>query len=78
MTLASLENRVQALETELAELKKRLEQPPDQEPWWKKISGAFRGDQEFLKAMELGRKWRESARPKQAPSRKKKPKHADS
>ena len=78
MAASNLEQRVRALEQEVAELKNRLADQADAEPWWKKVSGAFRGDPEFLKAMELGRKWRESARPKQAPSRKKKRKNGHS
>jgi hypothetical protein len=75
MSINSLEKRVQSLESEVAELKKRLEQPAAQEPWWKKVTGAFRGDPAFLEAMALGRKWRESGRPKRR--KKAKRKHAD-
>lgn len=76
MSFSALEKRVLSLESELAELKKKLEQAPPKEPWWKKVSGAFKGDPAFLEAMALGRKWRESAKPKQR--KKTKRKHADS
>jgi hypothetical protein len=78
MTLSSLEKRVQSLETEVADLKLQLANSSTrQEPWWKKIDGIFSGDPAFLEAMELGRKWRESGRPKQSSSKRKKRKHAD-
>jgi len=72
---STIEQRVKALESEVSELKKRLEQPASPEPWWMQISGTFRGDPEFLKAMELGRKWRESTRGK--PKAKKKRSHGN-
>jgi hypothetical protein len=77
MTSSKLEQRVRLLEEELAQLKTRLgtTKHPDQ-PWWEKVWGAFRGDPAFLEAMELGRKWRESGRPKRR--KKAKRKHADS
>jgi hypothetical protein len=64
MSLKSLEKRIESLEFEVAKLKRRIQQPKDQQPWWKKVYGAFRGDPAFLEAMALGRKWRESGRPK--------------
>jgi hypothetical protein len=64
MSLTSLEKRVKFLESEIAELKKKLTQPRDRQPWWKAVEGAFQGDPAFLEAMALGRKWRESGRPK--------------
>ena len=77
MAASNLEQRVRALEQEVAELKNRLQARPNtNQPWWEKVWGAFRGDPAFLEAMELGRKWRESGRPKQR--KKIKRKHADS
>jgi hypothetical protein len=77
MPSTNLEQRVRALEQEVAQLRSRLEaQPNSDQPWWQKVWGAFRGDPAFLEAMELGRKWRESGRPKRR--KKAKRKHADS
>lgn len=77
MASSNLEQRVKALEQEVSELKSRLgdQSKPDQ-PWWEKVSGAFKGDPAFLEAMTLGRKWRESGKPK--PRKKAKRKNADS
>jgi len=70
MSAGGLEERVAALEKELADLKKQLSKVEDKRPWWEKIYGAFEGDPLYLKAMEYGRKYRESTRPK--PRRKRK------
>jgi hypothetical protein len=71
----SLEERVTALEQEVARLRELLEaKPVAEEPWWQKISGSFANDPIYEEAMRLGRKYRESLRPK--PTRKKKrPRH---
>jgi hypothetical protein len=60
-----LEDRVAALEAEVAKLKAKLEgQAGAEVPWWKKIRGSFANDPAFLEAMRLGREYRESLRPK--------------
>lgn len=66
MAAESLERRVAALEAEVAELKKKVNGAADaqQEHWVEKWYGAFEGSQAFKEAMELGRKYRESLRPK--------------
>jgi hypothetical protein len=62
------------LEAELARLKAKLEsEEAKKEPWWKKISGTFEGDPFYAEAMRLGRKYRESLRPKPQ-KKKRKPK----
>jgi hypothetical protein len=65
MATASLEERVAAIEAELAQLKQRLTvaQPPGGMPWWKQIIGVFEHDVEFDEAMRLGREYRQSLRP---------------
>ena len=70
MASLSLEERVSALEAELAELKSKLEaeKPRSDTAWWKKIVGVFEGDPEFDEAMRLGREYRESLRPPEAVS----------
>ena len=76
MATSSVEQRLKALEDEVAALKQKVNGGKDDRPWWKQISGAFAGDPAFLEAMELGRKWRESTRPKRKATKKRK--HADS
>ncbi len=67
--IEKLEKRVSELEAEVARLKTGSQQ--DNRPWWEKIYGTFANDPHYEEAMELGRKYRESFRPK---SRKKKKK----
>jgi hypothetical protein len=65
MSAAKLEDRVQALEAEVARLKARLdtkETPPV--PWTEQIWGSFANDPIYEEAMRLGREYRESLRPK--------------
>ena len=71
MATAELEQRVAALEAEVARLKEKPEgdAKPDQ-PWWEKIAGTFADDHIYAEAMRLGREWRESTRPKPPKRRK--------
>jgi hypothetical protein len=80
MPAPTLKDRVAALEAEMEQLKARLRQyqgetrqQDDRHPI-DVIYGAFRGDPHFKEAMDLGRKYRESLRPK---PRKKKRKSGD-
>ena len=65
MAMISLEERVAALEAEVAQLKKHLEAEPPRAavPWWEKILGTFANCEEYEEAMRLGREYRESLRP---------------
>jgi hypothetical protein len=61
----SLEERVSALEAEVARLKLEREIPAQaQKPWWEEIRGTFKNDPIYTEAMRLGREYRESLRPK--------------
>src|SRR5213594_1534224 len=76
MSTPTLEERVATLEAQVARLNQQLEQKNAgssanaEDPWCKHVYGAFAGDPAFLEAMELGRQWRESFRPKPARKRK--------
>ena len=74
MAASALESRLSAIETELAQLKAKVESvSAAHQPSWKQIVGAFAGDPAFLDAMHLGREWREAQRPKPRKPRKRKP-----
>ena len=62
MSALNLEARVVALEAEVAQLKDQLAKSPTKS--WENIVGTFSNDPVYEKAMEYGRKYRESTRPK--------------
>ncbi|MGE0132360.1 MAG: hypothetical protein AB7U82_30120 [Blastocatellales bacterium] len=71
--LSVLMARVEALEAEVSRLKQKVSAEPDSElPWWEKRWGMFDNDPDYEKAMELGRKYRESLRPKSSRRKSKK------
>jgi hypothetical protein len=64
MAIGSLEERVAALEAEVARLKQeRASATNAQRPWWEEIWGTFKDDPHYAEAMRLGREYRESLRP---------------
>lgn len=68
-----LEKQVVALTDEVARLKEKVASGNESEsklPWWEKRWGLFDNDPDYDKAMELGRKYRESLRPKPANRKK--------
>jgi len=58
MNIAELEQRLVAVERELAELKHRVKEPQPSKAWLATF-GAFRDDPLFDEAVRLGREWRE-------------------
>ncbi len=64
MSIPTLEERVAALEAELAQLRTQQmgEAAVKEVPWWKKIVGVFQDDPAFEEAVRLGREWREAQR----------------
>jgi hypothetical protein len=59
-----LEERLAYLESEVAKLKTRAESDSSPVLWWEKIAGTFAENPAYDEAMELGREYRESLRPK--------------
>ena len=70
MATKTLEDRLAAVEADVARLKKKIGEV--ELPWWEKIAGTFENDPYYAEAMRLGRKYRESLRPK--PRKKKRDK----
>jgi hypothetical protein len=64
MTRRKLEDRVAALEAEVAKLKAILQGTHGTADPWEKLWGAFANDPVYEEAMRLGREYRESLRPK--------------
>ena len=63
----SLEERVSALEEEVAYLKEVADNKLNARPWWEQIAGTFKDDSDYEEAMRLGREYRESLRPGRSP-----------
>ncbi len=59
----TVEERLAAVELELAELKRRLPPAPMQENWIEKISGSMKDFPEFDEVLRLGQEFRNSDRP---------------
>lgn len=63
MPTQTLEERVAVLETEVACLKNEAVETTEN-PWWEEIRGIFKDDPAYVEAMQYGREYRESLRPK--------------
>jgi hypothetical protein len=60
MASARLEQRVAALEAEVARLKRKLEEQETIRPWWEQIAGTFENDPLYERPMTLGEYYRQS------------------
>jgi hypothetical protein len=62
----SISERITRLEEQVSQLVQQVNGAPNsgETAWWKRIVGAFEDDPEFEAAMQLGRAYRESLRPK--------------
>ena len=64
MPSPTIEERLAALEAEVARLKQTTFAPAHEDkPWWEEIRGQFKDDPAYDEAMRLGREYRESLRP---------------
>jgi hypothetical protein len=72
MSAGSLEERVAALEAEVAQLKNQIGNREIEKTGWKAMVGTFLNDPYYEKAMKYGRQYRESLRPKKKQRKKKK------
>ncbi len=65
MAAETLEERMAAMEQELARIKQQLHSQavPPPIPWWEKIAGTFAESEHYDEAMRLGREYRQSLRP---------------
>ena len=61
--VSTLEERVRALEEEVAELKRLVGRGESQKSWIERISGSFANDPEFEEIVRLGREIRAADRP---------------
>jgi len=67
MAVPQIEQRLAALEAEVARMKKQLAKAvPAGGDWLNEIFGAFENDPIYEDAMRLGREYRESLRPKKS------------
>jgi hypothetical protein len=64
MARSNLEARLEKLEAEVVDLKRKVDLNAPEAPWWKQIVGIFADDPHFEEAVRLGREYRESLRPK--------------
>ena len=61
--MSDIEDRVDAIEKAVAEIKDRLQKGGGAPPWWERICGTFNGSEEYQEAMRLGAEYRRSLRP---------------
>ncbi len=65
MPVATTEQRIQTLETRLADLQRQVDErlppiTPKPKRGWKAVVGTFENDPLYDEAMRLGREWREN------------------
>ena len=66
MAAPSLEERAAELEVSAEQTKHHTEGIElDHHPWWERIRGTFKDDLAYVEAMQLGREYRESLRPRE-------------
>ena len=66
-TTSTLEERLTEVEKKLDALLTQKSQTTKSIPWWESIAGTFANTPDYDEAMKLGKDYRESLRPKDAP-----------
>jgi hypothetical protein len=59
---STIEQRLTAVEQQLADLKRRLPLRPDGKSWVEQIAGTFKDDPDFDEIVRLGREFRKSVK----------------
>ena len=74
MANSNIALRLSEVEAKLEQLTQQMQRQGKENvlPWWEQRWGVFDNSPDYEKAMELGRKYRESLRPKPAKNRAKK------
>ena len=74
MANSNIALRLSEVEAKLEQLTQQMQSQGKENvlPWWEQRWGVFDNSPDYEKAMELGRKYRESLRPKPAKNRAKK------
>ena len=62
MTAATIEQRIEALEEEVRQLRAAVKKDPGEPPWWERFGGMFKDDPVFDEIVDAGQKYRESLR----------------
>lgn len=69
MASSKLEKRIDELEEEVADLRRKVAALTGTKPWWERIAGTFQNDPIYEQAMKLGRQYRRAQRPNGARKR---------
>jgi hypothetical protein len=64
MTAATIEQRIEALEEEVRQLRAAVKKPDGEQPWWERFGGMFKDDPVFDEIVDAGQTYRESLRPR--------------
>jgi hypothetical protein len=78
MSTSNVQRRLEALEAEVAELKRQLQAQAQPSSWLDRWWGAFANDPAHEEAMRLGREWRKRENAKSLKKRPKKRKNVRS
>jgi hypothetical protein len=60
MTAATLEQRIEALEDEVRQLRAAVKKGEREQPWWERVGGMFKDDPLFDEIVRAGQKYRRS------------------
>lgn len=64
MTAATIEQRIEALEEEVRQLRAAVKKGEREQPWWERVGGMFKDDPLFDEIVKAGQKYRRSLRPR--------------